>query len=215
MMLYRNRSKVFVLFALMIAGSAAGAATPPGNDDAPAADMKLSTARDVFDTKELDTSTSVCENLDDFVNAKWIADNPIPADQTRWGAFNVLREKSLADQHTLVKAAADDVESDDANVDPLRAKIGTLFAAAMDTAAIEKAGLRPVEPRLKRIAGIDSRDALTDYLTRAFADGQGQVFDLDASPDYKNAENVIAYAYQGGLSLPTPDYYSGLSLIHI
>ena len=209
MTLYRNRPTGFLLIALLIAGSAgATAAPPPGDDDAPAADMKLSAARNVFDTRELDTSISACKNLDDFVNAQWIAENPIPADQTRWGAFNVLREKSLADQHTLVKAAADDVNSDEPDMDPLRARIGTLFAAAMDTSAIEKAGIRPIEPRLKTIAGIDSRQALTDYLTRAFADGQGQVFALDASPDYKNADNVIAYVYQGGLSLPTPAYYS-------
>lgn len=196
---------------LVAAGTTtASAASAPANADAPAADVKLSAARDVFDTAELKTSVDACTNLDDFVNARWIADNPIPADQTRWGAFNVLREKSLADQHALVRAAAHDVADEDSDeLTPLRAKIGRLYGAAMDTQAIDKAGLNPLRPRLADIAAIDSRQALTDYLTHAFAAGQGQVFALDASPDYKDATEVIAYAYQGGLSLPTPAYYSG------
>ena len=34
------------------------------------------------------------------------------------------------------------------------------------------------------------------------------MFELDASPDYKDATRIIAYAYQAGLGLPTPKYYT-------
>ncbi|WP_449425092.1 hypothetical protein [Rhodanobacter lindaniclasticus] len=51
------------------------------------------------------TATEACADFNQFVNAKWVAANPIPADQTVWGSFNLLREKSLADQHALVDAA--------------------------------------------------------------------------------------------------------------
>jgi putative endopeptidase len=59
-----------------------------------------------FDVKELDAKTSPCADFDSFVNAKWVAANPIPADQVKWGAFNVLREKSLATQHEIAEDAA-------------------------------------------------------------------------------------------------------------
>lgn len=174
--------------------------------DAKAADMKLSAAKQIFDTDNLNDKVGACQNLDTFVNAKWIADNPIPDDHTRWGSFNMLAEKSLDDQHTIVKKAA--AEADQADPDSLQAKTGHLYASGMDTKAINKAGYDPIKPRLAAIDNIDSRSALTQYLTNAFAAGQGQVFALDASPDYKNAKNVIAYAYQGGLGLPTPKYYT-------
>ncbi|WP_423822377.1 M13 family metallopeptidase [Salinisphaera sp. SPP-AMP-43] len=174
--------------------------------DAKAADMKLSAAKQIFDTDNLNDKVGACQNLDTFVNAKWIADNPIPDDHTRWGSFNMLAEKSLDDQHTIVKKAA--AEADQADPDSLQAKTGHLYASGMDTKAINKAGYNPIKPRLAAIDNIDSRSALTQYLTDAFAAGQGQVFALDASPDYKNAKNVIAYAYQGGLGLPTPKYYT-------
>jgi putative endopeptidase len=78
----------------------------------------------------------------------------------------------------------------------------------MDEQAIDKAGDTPIKPRLAKINGIRNRKQLAHYLIQSFADGQGQVFDLDASPDYKNATRIIAYVYQGGLGLPTPEYYT-------
>ncbi|RJS93385.1 M13 family metallopeptidase [Salinisphaera sp. Q1T1-3] len=184
---------------------AQGNESPP-ESDAPAAKTDMSVAKNVFDTSELDTDANVCQNLDDFVNAKWIAANPIPDDHTRWGAFNELAEKSLKDQHTIVEAAEKTAGTADA--DSVETQIGHLYASAMDTAAIDKAGDTPVKSRLARIQALDSRDAIARYLTLAFAEGQGQVFSMDASPDYKNAKQVIAYVYQGGLSLPTPKYYT-------
>src|SRR5579859_4593180 len=64
-----------------------------------------------FNVKELDTSKSVCNDFNGFVNAKWIAANPIPADRTRWGSFDALREDSLNVQHTIVDKAANNVAS--------------------------------------------------------------------------------------------------------
>ena len=37
-------------------------------------------------------------------------------------------------------------------------KIGDYYASCMDTAAIDKAGLTPIQPELDRIAAIQSRD---------------------------------------------------------
>ncbi len=54
-----------------------------------------------FDMGDLDGKIGACTNINDFVNSKWVAANPIPADRTRWGSFDKLREDSLAEQHTL------------------------------------------------------------------------------------------------------------------
>jgi putative endopeptidase len=49
-----------------------------------------------FDVSEIDTKLGACADFNAFVNAKWVAANPIPADRTRWGAFDAAREE-LAD----------------------------------------------------------------------------------------------------------------------
>lgn len=203
----QNLTRPLVLtLGLAIAGAAVAASDKAPNTTDDAANMKLSAAQHIFDTSELDTDANACTNLNTFVNAKWIAANPIPDDKTRWGSFDKLGEKSLNNQHTIVKKAA--AEADKADAGSIQAKIGHLFASGMDEKAIDKAGYTPIQPRLSSINDIDNRKQLSDYLTQAFADGQGQVFDLDASPDYKNATQVIAYVYQGGLGLPTPEYYT-------
>src|SRR5689334_18443052 len=109
---------------------------------APAQDSHKS----VFDVSELDTSANVCSNLNTFVNAKWIAANPIPADRTRWGSFDALREQSLAAQHTLVDKA--DAAADHAEPGSIEQKIGWLYRSGMDESAVDKAGFDPIKPDL-------------------------------------------------------------------
>ena len=79
-------------------------------------------APSVFDVSELGPSTEACQDFNQFVNAKWVAANPIPADQTVWGSFNLLREKSRNDQHALVDAA--DKHADSATAGSIEQKIG-------------------------------------------------------------------------------------------
>ncbi|HKK27858.1 MAG TPA: M13 family metallopeptidase [Gemmatimonadota bacterium] len=165
-----------------------------------------SAASAAFDVSELDTAHDACTDFDAFVNSKWVKANPIPADKTRWGAFNELAEKSLNQQHELVEGAA--AGADDASPGSIEQKIGWLYRSGMDTAAIERAGYDPIEAYLAEIAGLGSPSDLVAWLDRAYARGQGQLFRFGARADYKDARTQIGYASQGGLGLPTPDYYS-------
>jgi putative endopeptidase len=159
-----------------------------------------------FDVKELDPSKDVCNDFNGFVNAKWIAANPIPADRTRWGSFDSLREDSLNVQHAIVDKAAKDVAS--AKPGSIEQKIGYLYASGMDEAAIEKAGFDPIKPELARIAGLKNSTDVVAYISDSYAHGHPVAFRFYGSPDFKNSSQQIAYAGQGGLGLPTADYYS-------
>ncbi len=185
--------------------SSAKATPKPASSTQPAG-VKMAAAKNVFDTSELDTKANVCNNLNTFVNAKWVAANPIPRDHTRWGAFEQLADKSLDDQHTIVKKAAADAAS--AKAGSIEQKIGYLFKSGMDDTAIDKAGYGPIKPELTKVDQIKSHEDLGPYLTQEFADGNGYVFGLGAGADFKNAKKEIAYVDQSGLGLPTPAYYT-------
>lgn len=201
----KNLTKPLILpLGLAIAGSAIAHSDPATSHEA--ATIKPSAAKHVFDTSELNDSVDACTNLNTFVNAQWIEANPIPDDKIRWGSFDQLAEKSRQDQHTILKQAAS--HADQADPSTIEGKVGRLFMSGMDDQAINQAGYEPIKPRLAKVDAIDNRQQLSQYLINAFAAGQGQVFELDASPDYKNATQIIAYAYQGGLGLPTPEYYT-------
>ena len=163
-------------------------------------------APSVFDVSELGASTEACLDFNQFVNAKWVTANPIPADQTVWGSFNLLREKSLSDQHQLVDAA--DKNADSAAAGSIEQKIGWLYRSSMNMDARNKAGFEPLKPYLAKIDALKSNKDIPAWLGQSFAQGDSAVFRFGARADYKNASMQIASANQGGLGLPTPDYYT-------
>jgi putative endopeptidase len=44
---------------------------------------------------DLDDQYNPCNDFAEYVNAKWNKANPIPADQSTWGAFGILHERSM------------------------------------------------------------------------------------------------------------------------
>ena len=159
-----------------------------------------------FDIRELDTKINACQDFNGFVNAKWVAAHPIPADRTRWGSFDALREDSLDIQHSIVEQAAKHVAQ--AKPGSIEQKIGWLYASGMDEAAIDKAGYAPIKPVLARIAGLKDSAGIAAYIRDSYAQGRPVAFRFYGNGDFKDSNREIAYAGQGGLGLPTPDYYS-------
>jgi putative endopeptidase len=158
-----------------------------------------------FDVSEIDKSINPCADFNDYVNAIWVAKNPIPPDRTRWGAFDQLREHSLETQHEIAEKAAKD--ADHAKAGSIEQKIGWFYRSGANDAAVEKAGDEPIKAELKRIDGLKSPADFVAWLTDSAARGRADVFAVAALPDFKNASTQIAYTFQGGLGLPTRDYY--------
>lgn len=157
----------------------------------------------VFDVNELGASNEACQDFNGFVNAKWIAANPIPNDHTRWGAFDQLAEKSLDEQHEIAEGAAKNVAS--AQPGSIEQKIGWLYAAGMDEDAINKAGFDPIKPQLAAIDALKNGADVADFLDKSFNDGDNYVFMFGSGADYKDASQQIGYVFQDGLGLPTKE----------
>ncbi|MGV6488442.1 M13 family metallopeptidase [Stenotrophomonas bentonitica] len=182
-------------------------------DTAPAADV--ADAKPAFDlsqiktplislnSADLDPAIAACTDLNGFVNSSWLKANPVPNDQTTWGSFEILRERSLEVQHALVQQAA----ASQAKAGSVEAKIGDIWKTGSDEAKIEAAGIAPLQPQLDKIAALNDTAAITQYLRDSQAQGQGVLFSLSANADYKDSANVIAYVGQGGLGLPEKGYY--------
>jgi len=159
-----------------------------------------------FDITELDTNISPCADFGAFVNAKWMAANPVPADRTRWGSFDILAESSLDAQRGIAEDAAAHAAA--ATPGSAAQQVGYFYASGMDEAAIEKAGYDPLKPQLARIGAMKNGADVAAYIRGSYADGDGVAFRFGGSPDFKDSSRQIAYARQGGLGLPTADYYS-------
>ena len=159
-----------------------------------------------FDVTELDKNISPCADLGAFVNAKWLAANPVPPDQVSWGSFEALRKNNLQAQRAIAEHAASHM--DQAKPGSAEQKVGYFFASGMDEAAVEKAGYEPLKPQLARIAALRSGADVVAYLRASHAAGDDAVFHFGSRTDFKDSSRVIANARQGGLGLPSVDYYS-------
>lgn len=154
---------------------------------------------------DLDNHYNPCDDFNDYVNAKWVAVNPIPPDKTIWGAFYELKERSLDQQHQIL----DRLIRRGAHPRPgsIDQKLGWLYAAGLNEAAIERAGYDSLQPKLAAIAALKSREEVVDFIDSSFADGEPYVFKLRSGADWHDARVQIGYVSQAGLGLPTKDYY--------
>jgi len=69
------------------ANTAAPAGNPPPASTAapaPSGSTAAAHAGPSFNIADLDTGIDACNDFNGFVNAKWVAANPIPEDRTRW-----------------------------------------------------------------------------------------------------------------------------------
>ncbi len=207
---FRNLKPLTLALAVTVALAACQKAEAPADtvaapEPAPAPLVDLATLKTPLislQAGDLDTNVSACTDLNQFVNAKWLAANPVPADRTTWGSFELLAERSLEIQQKLVENLA--ARTDASGTAKL---IGDVWATGMDEAAINAAGLAPIQPILDSIAALDSGEAVAEWLRTSYAKGQGYVFGFGPSPDFKNSALNIAYAGQGGLGLPDKGYY--------
>src|SRR5437763_869956 len=63
-------------------------------------------ARKMLDPANLDTAVRPGDNFYLYANGSWLRNNPIPADQTRWGSFSELVENNNKALHELLDDAA-------------------------------------------------------------------------------------------------------------
>jgi putative endopeptidase len=203
---------LFLILPLVLLGQ--NPAPPTAANAAVTADKTKVPKLDHFDPDLVDKTLNPCDDFYKYACNKWIAANPIPADQVYWSTGgglemwndNVLRE-------TLQAAS-----KNDSTRSAVQQKIGDYWAACMDESGIEAAGMKPLQPELDRIAGLKSKKEITleiAHLHHAFpgaweaSDNQTNApfFGFSGGQDYDDASKVVAQIDQGGLSLPNRDYY--------
>ncbi|WP_236668941.1 M13 family metallopeptidase [Hymenobacter rubidus] len=151
----------------------------------------------------MDRSVAPCDNFFQFASGTWLKNTPIPAAEVRYGAFDELAARNRAiERRILEKAANDRMAKPGTNLQ----KVGDFYAAAMDSVAIEKAGLKYLQPRLNQIAAINDLPTLQHYLADPKSFGTGW-YSFGVTQDSKNSTQYAVRMGQGGLTLPDRDYY--------
>ncbi len=157
-----------------------------------------------LDLSGTDTTVRAGTNFFSYANGNWVKHTEIPPSKTGWGSFYIVYDHSLYDLRSILDSCAS--LKNPAKGSPAQ-QIGDLYASAMDSVAIEKAGIMPLQSDLDRVAGITNPAGVLDEVTYEYAHGGGTLFSFYGSPDDKNSGWQMAHFDQGGLGLPNRDYY--------
>lgn len=155
-----------------------------------------------LDTRFMDKSADPCKNFYQYACGNWNKVNPMPADQARWDVYSKMTDDNQRFLWGLL-----DKYSKAANRTPNEQKIGDYFGACMNIAAIEKAGVGPLDGALKQIAEMKSTHDIAAYVGSQVHEGVDVLFNFGSGPDLDNATVVTAELAAGGLGLPDRDYY--------
>lgn len=161
------------------------------------------TARKFIDVANLDTTVSPADNFFLYANGGWLNNNTIPESEARWGRFEVLREDNMNKLHTMLDEAA----ATKAKAGSAEQKVGDFYKSGMDSAAIDKAGLTPLNDLMARIDKIQDANGLVKEIAYLHTQGNAQLFSFYVGPDDKEVTKQVCQLGQGGLGLPDRDYY--------
>jgi len=193
------------LFVAAIAGlMVLSAASQTAKTAAPAPPSASTPELRVFDPSLIDKAVDPCENFYRYSCNGWFKRNPLPADQSSYGRFTELAELNRRHLRQILEEAAVPTATRSAN----EQKIGDEYASCMDTAAVNKLGLKPLQPELDRIAALKSASELPALLAHLHAIGVNAFFSLGSSQDFADSASVISFYGSGGLGLPERDYYT-------
>ena len=156
----------------------------------------------VLDINSMDRTIDPCADFFAYSCGGWIRSNPIPPDQASWDTYSKMEDENRERLRGILENAA----QPDPNRNAVTQKIGDYYASCMDEKAIEAKGAAPLEPELDRIAKMSSKADVAD-VAAAMSD-DNVLFRFESIQDYRDANQVVANADQGGLGLPDRDYYT-------
>jgi putative endopeptidase len=168
------------------------------------------------DLSAIDRSVKPGDNFYLYANGAWLKRTEIPADQARWGAFNILNQDTQLRTRGLLENTEKTAKP---GTDARQA--GDFYESFMNETAIEAKGTQPLK------AGFAAIDAVANKRALARLMGEGLRADVDplnntnfhtenlfgiwVAPGFSDSDHYTPYLLQGGLGMPTRDFYLGTS----
>ena len=152
----------------------------------------------------MDKSSKASNDFFRYVNGAWLDKTEIPADRTRWGSFDELRQRTDEDALAILKEAASN-HAYSATTDQGKAVI--VFESVIDVAKRNKLGISPLKPYFKKIDAVKNAKDLQALLIEMEPIGGVGFMGVYVGPDAKDSNKNVLYIGPGSLGLPDRDYY--------
>jgi len=152
----------------------------------------------------MDKSVKPGDDFFRFVNGEWFDKTEIPADRTRWGSFDELRQNTDIDALTILKDAVNDKSL---ATDSDQMKAVNVFKTYLDLDARNKLGISPIKSTLDQINKIKNVNEIVALLKEKMPEGGLGFFGLYVSADAMDSNKNTIYVSPGSIGLPDRDYY--------
>ncbi|MBR4229649.1 MAG: M13 family peptidase, partial [Bacteroidales bacterium] len=150
-----------------------------------------------------DTTARLEDDFYQYACGGWMANNPLDAEHSRYGAFDVLAENALENINGII----DSVSKNENEAGSLADKIAMLYNIGMDSVKLQEQGAAPLMPYLEEINALKTREDIWAEVLKMHRRGNHVLFGVFGEADKDDAKICIAWAYQSGLGLGDRDYY--------
>ena len=142
---------------------------------------------------------------DDFAHyaqGAWMANTEIPGDRTRWGTFDILREKADRDARTIIEEVALAGGAPGTN----QQKIADFYNSFLNQEAINAAGIAPLQAELDQIAALRTHEQAIRLISTPGIAVNSPIA-VFVGLDERNPDRYICNMVHAGLGLPEREYY--------
>ncbi|MEI6173479.1 MAG: M13 family metallopeptidase [Bacteroidota bacterium] len=139
-----------------------------------------------------------------FANGKWFKQHPIPASEQSNGLWQLIQDTINSQVRNICESAA-------ANKNTVtgsnKQKIGDFFFSGMDSIRLNREELKGLKVALDRIDGIKALKDIAEEAAFIHSVSGSPVFGFYIGQDDRISSKNAVFIAQGGLSLPTRDFY--------
>lgn len=155
------------------------------------------------DISNIDTTVRPTDDFFSYVNGLWLKSVEIPPTESSWGSFAELRNDNVK----LLRGLMEEAAASNSEKGSIRQKVGDFYKTGMDSAAIDAAGVTPIQDILDMVQGISDKSEVAKIAATISLRGADGFFRAFVRNDLKKSNIYAFYLYQGGLGMPNRDYY--------